>query len=147
LLVQGLTLLLVSNSELEVPRTALRERYSSFSATRTSDTTSALSSQPTIPRLALFSIPSTPPLQPAESLSTIASTSTTNKDKVTGSPSKLLLKITPILLYIVFIPTNITATKGKVIYKQKKLACLATYNKNSKGHRTHSKVLFEYFIL
>jgi len=71
LLVQVL-ILLVSDSEFEVPRAALRERYSS-PVTSTSDPTSALPSQPTTPRLALFSIPSPPPLQSAKPPSTIAS--------------------------------------------------------------------------
>ena len=69
----------MSDSEFEVPRAALRERYSFPPVTSTSDTTSALPSQPTIPRLAFFYIPSTPPLQPAEPPSTIASTGATSK--------------------------------------------------------------------
>ena len=79
MLVQVLTLLLVSDSEFEVPRAALRERYSSPPVTSTSDTTSALLSQSTTPRLAFLSIPSTLPLQPAEPPSTIASTGATSK--------------------------------------------------------------------
>ena len=69
----------MSDSEFEVPRAALRERYSSPPVTSTSDTTGALPSQPTTPRLAFFSIPSTPPLQPAEPSSTIASTKAASK--------------------------------------------------------------------
>ena len=68
----------MSNCEFKVPRAALRERYSSPPVTSTSDTASALLSQPTTPRLALFSIPSTR-LQPAEPPSTIASTGATSK--------------------------------------------------------------------
>ena len=55
LLVQVLNLLLVSDSEFEAPRAALRERYSS-PVTSTCDATSTLLSQPTTPRLALVSI-------------------------------------------------------------------------------------------
>ena len=80
----------VSDSQFEVPRAALRERYSSPPATSTSDNTSALTSQPTTPMLALFSIPSTPSLLPAEPPSTIASTSTTSKK---GQSVELLLVI------------------------------------------------------
>ena len=69
----------MSNSEFEVPRAALRARYSSLPVTSSSDTTSALPSHPTTPRLAHFSIPSTPSLQPAEPPSTIASTGATSK--------------------------------------------------------------------
>ena len=78
MLVQVLTVLLVSDSEFEVPRAALQERYSSLPITSISDTTSVLPSQPTTPRLVLFSIPSTPLLQSAEPLSTIASTGATS---------------------------------------------------------------------
>jgi len=89
----------VFDSEVEVPRAALRERYSSLPVTSTSDPTSALLSQPTIPRLAFFSIPSTPPLQPAKPPSTIASTGATSKKGQTHWISlKTLTKMTPILL-------------------------------------------------
>ena len=69
----------MSDSEFEVPRPALRERYCSPPVTSSSDTTSALPSQPTTSRLALFSILSTLPLQPAEPPSTIVSTGATSK--------------------------------------------------------------------
>ena len=74
-----LTLVLVSDSQFEVPRAALRERYTFPPVTSTSDTTSALPTQPTTSRLALFFIPFTPPLWPAEPSSPIASTGATNK--------------------------------------------------------------------
>ena len=69
----------VFHSVFEIPRVALRERYSSPPVTNTSDITSALPSQPTISTLALFSISSILPLQPAEPHSTITSTSATSK--------------------------------------------------------------------
>jgi len=120
----------VSDSEFEVPRAALRERYSS-PVTSTSDPTSALPSQPTTPRLALFSIPSTPPLQPAKPPSTIASTGATSKKGQSNWISvKTLTKNHPnSTITVASTPTSITTTKGKVIYKQKKLACPATYKK------------------
>jgi len=99
LLVQVLTLLLVSDSEFEVPRAALRGRYSSPPATYASDTTSALLSQPTTPRLALFSISSAFPLHPAEPPSTIARIGVTSKKEQSHWISlKTVLKIIPILL-------------------------------------------------
>ena len=127
MLVQVLTLLL----EFEVPRAALRERYSSPPVTSTSDTTSALPSQRITPRLALFSIPSAPPFHPAEPPSTIASTGATSKKGQSHWISlKTLIKNHPNSTIIVTsTPTSITTTKDKVIYKQKKLACLTTYRK------------------
>ena len=53
---------LVSDSEFQVLRAALRERYSSPSVTSTSNTTSALPSEPTTFRLALFSMYSPSPV-------------------------------------------------------------------------------------
>jgi len=128
--VQVLILLLVSDSEFEVPRAALRERYSSPPATSASDTNSALCSQPTTPRLALFSIPSTPPLRPAEPPSTIVSTGATSKK---GQSHRISLKTltknpSTSTITVASTPTSITTTKG-VIYKRKKLACPATYKK------------------
>ena len=117
LLVQVLTLLLVSCSEFEVSNATLRERYSFSPATSTSDTTSAFLSQPTISRLALFSIPSTLPLQPAKRSSTIPSTGAPSKRGQSHWISlKTLTKNHPnSIITVVFIPTNITTTKGKVI--------------------------------
>jgi len=131
LLVQVLTLLLVSDSEFEVLRAALRESHSSPPVTSTSDTTSALPSQPTTSRLARFSILSTPPLQPAEPLSTIASIGATSKK---GQSHWIFLKILTKIhsnstITLASTPTSITTTKDKVIYKQNKLACPATYKK------------------
>ena len=118
----------MSDSEFEVPRAALRERYSSPPVTSTSDTTSALPSQPTTPRprLALFSIPSTPPLQPAKPRSTIASTGATSKKGQSHWISlKTLTKNHPnSTITVASTPTSITTTKGKAIYKQEKLACV-----------------------
>ena len=113
MLVQVLTLLLVSDSEFEVPRAALRERYCSSPAI----CTSALLSQPTTSRLLLFSILSTLSLQPAEPFSTIASTGATCKKGQSHWISlKTLTKNHPnSIITVVFIPTNITTTKGKVI--------------------------------
>jgi len=149
LLVQVLTLRLVSDSEFEVPRAALRERYSSPPVTSSSDNTSALPSQPTTPRLALFSIPSTPPLQPAEPPSTIASTSATSKK---GQSHWISLKTltknhSNSTITVASTPTSITTTKGKVIYKQNKVSLSCHLQKSSKEHRTYSEVLFEYFLL
>ena len=104
---------------------------SSPSVTSTSDTTSAHPSQPTTPRLALFSIPSTLPLQRAEPPSTIASIGATSKKGQSHWISlKTLTKNHPnSTITVASIPTSITATKGKVICKQKKLACSTTYKK------------------
>ena len=129
--IQVLTLLLVSHSEFEVPSAARRKRYSPPFATSISDTTSAILSQPTTSRLAHFSISSTPHLQPAEPPSTIASTGATSKKGPSHWISlKTLTKNHPnSTITVASISTSITTTKDKVIYKQKKLACSATYKK------------------
>ena len=100
----------------------------------TSDTTSALLSQPTTSRLALFSIPSTLPLQPAEPSSPIASTGATSKKEQSHWISLKTLTNNHLnsTITIASTPTSITTTKSKVIYKQKKLACPATYKKVAK---------------
>ena len=107
----------MSDSEFEVPRAALREKYSSPPVTSTSDTTSALPSQSTISRLALFSILSTTPLQPAEPLSTIASTSATSKNEQSYwiSLKTLSKNQSNSIITVVSISSSITTTKDKVI--------------------------------
>ena len=136
----------MSDSEFEVPRVALRERYSSPPATSTSDTTSALLSQPTTPRLALFSIPSIPPLQPAEPPSTIASTGATSKK---GQSHGILLKTLSQnhSNFTITVATSITTTKDKVIYKQQKVSLFCHLQKCSKECRTYCELLFNYFLL
>ena len=79
MLVQVLILLLVSDSEFEVSKATLQERYSSPPVTSTSDTTGAFLPQPATPKLALFSISSIFSLQPAEPASTIVNTAATSK--------------------------------------------------------------------
>ena len=112
----------MSDSEFEVSRVALRERYSSPPVTSTSDITSALLSQPTTSRLALFFIPYTPPLQPAEPTSTIASTGATSKTEQSHWISLKTLTKNHLnsTITVASTPISITPTKDKVIYRQKK---------------------------
>ena len=121
----------MSDSEFEVPRAALREKYSSPPATITSDTISVLPSQPTTSRLALFAIPSTPPLQPAKPPSATASTGATSKKGLSHWFSLKTLTKNHLNSTTTVASTlaSITTTKGKVIYKQKKLACSAPNKK------------------
>ena len=90
-----------------------------------------LFSQSTTFRLALFSIPFISPLWPTEPPSAIASTSTTSEK---GQCHWIFLKTLTknhfnSTITVASISTSITAIKNKVIYKQKRLACFATYKK------------------
>ena len=98
MLVQVLTLLLVSYSEFEASSAAHQERDSSPPIIRLNEFASALLSQPIISRLALVSIPSAFPLQPAKPLSTLSTGATSKK----GQSSWIFLEtVTEISLILI----------------------------------------------
>jgi len=90
---------------------------------------SAFLSKPIISRLGLVFISSTIPLQPAKPYSTIASTDVTSKKGLSHwiSHKSLTKNHSNSTITVAFPFTNITTMIRKVIYKQKKLACLGIY--------------------